>query len=102
MPILTISVSGLPVAPLIEPSRMPVAKAATLARTASTSGITSSPCTFTGLPEKLRSAVCSAGRCSVGLTISPANMRSRLVSTSAVRARVISAAITRSSTRCFE
>ena len=65
MPMLTTSVMALPVAPVIEPSRIPDAKVATFSRVAITSGITSSPSTRTGWPEKLRSAVWSAARCSV-------------------------------------
>ena len=83
MPILMTSVIGWPSAPRTRPSRTSAAKLSILARVSMTSGMTSWPSTSTGLPEKLRSAVCRTARFSVTLIFSPANIASRLASTSA-------------------
>ncbi len=91
MPILMTSVIGWPSAPRTRPSRTSAAKLSIFSRTPITSGITSLPSTRTGLPSKLRKAVCRTARFSVVLIFSPANMASRLASTLAVLASSTSA-----------
>ena len=92
MPMLTTSVIGWPSAPRTRPSRTSAAKLSIFSRAPMISGITSSPSTSTGSPEKLRSAVCSAARLSVILIYTPANIASRLASTLAALASSTSAA----------
>ena len=60
------------------------------------------PSTMTGRPEKLRSAMCSAGRCSVLLIFSPANIASRFASRPAARASTSRCASVASVMRCLE
>ena len=102
MPMLTTSVIGWPSAPRTRPSRTSAAKLSILSRVPITSGMTSWPSTMTGLPEKLRSAVCRTARFSVTLIFSPANIASRLASTPQALASATSAARTGASTRCLE
>ena len=78
------------------------AKPAMAARTALTSGITSLPATRTGVLARLRSAVCSTARCSVVLMMAPANMSSRLASTSQALASAASSFMVRLLTAHFE
>ena len=99
MPMLTTSVTDFPVSPVHAPSRTASANAPMCASTASTLGITSSPSTKTGGPERLRSAVCRTARSSVVLILSPRNMRSRQPSTSAWRARSNNSAMVSAVTR---
>ena len=77
MPMLMTSVNVSPSAPQTRPSRTSAAKRGNFSRAPMTSGITSLPSTRTGLPEKLRKAVCRTARFSVALIFSPANMASR-------------------------
>ncbi len=102
MPKLTMSVKRWPLAATTTPSRTASAKAKTLRRSARTSGITSRPAANIGAPERLRRAMCSAGRCSVTLTGSPAKSAARRASTSAAQARSIRRPSVSSSRRCFE
>ena len=83
MPILMTSVIGWPSAPRTRPSRTSAAKVSIFSRVPITSGMTSLPSTSTGLPEKLRKAVCRTARFSVTLIFSPANIAARLASTPA-------------------
>jgi hypothetical protein len=74
VPISTMSVIGLPVEPRSPPAWSASASTRIFARSASTSGITSSPYAVSGASALRRSATCSAGRSSVLLTGCPANM----------------------------
>ncbi len=77
MPMFTTSRIGAPVAPRRSPARIASAMVAMRTRVARIPGITSLPSTSIGAPPMARSAVCSAGRCSLMLTRSPANSASR-------------------------
>ena len=102
MPMLMTSVIGWPSAPRTRPSRTSAAKLSIFSRVPMTSGITSLPSTRTGLPEKLRKAVCRTARFSVTLIFTPANIASRRASTWAALASSTSAAKTPASMRCLE
>ena len=65
MPMLTMSVIGLPVKPRSSPACSASASARIFARSASTSGMTFSPYAVSGASAGRRNATCSAGRSSV-------------------------------------
>jgi len=102
MPMLTMLVSFLPVAPLNAPLRTASENSFIFACTRRISGITSTPSTVTGLPEKLRSAVCSTARFSVTLIFLPVNISSIRSFKLCSRARLNSASSTPASKRFLE
>ncbi len=61
----------------VAPDRTAEEKSFMSCRVFNTPGITSSPSTITGVPVRLRSAVCSTARSSVWLIFSPQNIASR-------------------------
>ena len=101
MPMLTMSVIFLPVAPGALPERTASAKAPIASSTERTSAFTSCPSSTIPLPVRLRSAVCSTARSSVMLIFLPENIAARRPSRSAALASFPSRSIVSSIDRAF-